>query len=82
MTPAAPAGAPRSPFSARAMLSPVQTFLQHTCTISGGASQGQDALKRAVVARGQAQKRQCLQELRARSQQRAHATRNLRRTPE
>ena len=54
-------------------------------TRNGGAPQGPEALKRAPVALGEAQKRQCLRDLQARGMQRLggrDATRNLCRTPE
>ena len=61
---------------------PVQTFQWYAHAISGGAPQGLEAVKRALVAMAEAQKRQCLRDLGARGSMQAHTTRNLRRTPE
>ena len=58
------AGAPQLAFQACTMLPPVRVFLKHAHAIvgGGGGAHGPEALTRALVAMGEAQKRQCLRD--------------------
>ena len=79
---APPSRAPQQPFPARSMLPSLGRFTVTAQSILGTSVTAGHALKRSLVALGEAQRQQSLRGVKRRALRRRQETRNLKRTPE
>ena len=79
---APPSRAPQQPFPARSMLPTVGRFTMMAQSILGTSVTAGHALKRSLVALGEAQRQQSLRGVKRRALRRRQETLNLKRTPE
>ena len=79
---APPSRAPQQPFPARSMLPSVERFTVTAQSILGSSVTAGHALKRSLLALGEAQRQQSLRGVKRRALRRMQETRNLKRSPE
>ena len=77
-----PSRAPQHPFPARGMLPSSERFTVMAQNMLGTSVTAGHALKRSLVAQGEAQRPQCLRGIKRRALRRLQETQNLKRTPE